>query len=950
MVFGGSFMKPPVRYPDVQEDARSPKDAGLISRGDLRQIRGTWRSLGQTCLFYSADRPSNNGLYSYHLILNRSIRRCNEILDVFVPEKPIEECHIEIIQAFKRCENEANRSYPERDIRVKNLTQFRPAFTSREMEKSIQAKIEQDRLDALEEDKYLPITTDLSLARVFGVSSLPDSWMSSPPFPSSSSSPPSTPSTPSPAAPRAISRGSVAQDVEAELRIICVESRKKYSQIKEHSERVIAKLIASNGNVPVEEVLAVVIVASETHNPKLVLPCLGCVQRLIMGQLVNTSKLLGTVVTYLHDRANDSDPTVQVKALQTILLLLTPSFAPLLTGSEIFMEQLLSACVILLGSDSGLVRHTAVACLRQVADFLIDEAGKAYRNLTADALENLGTGRDDSGSSRKGPSGSLMVEAMPVPDRLPSGNTALREHTEVHFDYYSFLSTTCALFRWVEHHVVNGLGEQQWGENGWWNWEGAPNAEDDQKWLPGYDQQGDGCWNQDTQYNHGGGDTNAWSGDGPWQGRAWTDQQQGSTDPQETPAPEPTSEEPATKKPRSASKSPDAPQPGGSTSFVNALRKLFKAKNAAPAKPPPSNTATTNNPSLWEAGKGPDNNKPQGGGALASLLAKQASGTSASSTAKAPSPGPSPGSPSGGPSDTELRKNVLTRLLSSDNAGELLEDPKVVEMLLQVASQLDETGLADLQKSVVKIITKLQSSSSAAANGGAGDLPPDQLAKRNACVERLKAILEGLRGLFLKRQEERINQGKASAAAAAAAQQSKAATTTTSTSNTSHSALASLLSGVSAQNQPIYDHKVWTGYVQRSGVNKAKVNLYATLPVHSLTTDMVAQLGNELNLKLRVPDNEVLHQRQIHSESSSLLLMKADSAADQAELNAQIAYFNGRSRSGVAKLERDGVHYAAFMIPPGPLAEKLIGSDNYKRCNPDDMATVCMITKSDTVH
>ncbi|EER20336.1 hypothetical protein Pmar_PMAR010071 [Perkinsus marinus ATCC 50983] len=159
MVVGGSFMKPPVRYPEVQEDARSPKDAGLISRGDLRQIRGTWRTINQTCLFYSADRPSNSGLLSFYQALNQSIRRCNEILDVFVPEKPIQECHSSIMAAFKRCEEEANLTYPERDVRVKNLTQFRPAFTSREMEERIREKIERDRLDALEEDKFLPITT-----------------------------------------------------------------------------------------------------------------------------------------------------------------------------------------------------------------------------------------------------------------------------------------------------------------------------------------------------------------------------------------------------------------------------------------------------------------------------------------------------------------------------------------------------------------------------------------------------------------------------------------------------------------------------------------------------------------------------------------------------------------------------------------------------------------------
>ncbi|KAF4691555.1 hypothetical protein FOZ60_015283 [Perkinsus olseni] len=429
-------------------------------------------------------------------------------------------------------------------------------------------------------------------------------------------------------------------------------------------------------------------------------------------------------------------------------------------------------------------------------------------------------------------------------------------------------------------------GDRNWEGGRWWNWEANPAA-------------AGGTWHEDS-----GSKEQQWTAGvvrdhgkkGKWQA---ADQQQQ----------------------RPAEQQGGAPPLGGD------------AKNAAAAKAPAKTATTTtdnNNPALWEEGKAPE--KPLGGGALTALLSKQAT----MSAAKAPSPVPSPGSPSNGQSDTELRKNVLTRLLASENAGELLQDPKVVEMLLQVASQLDESGLSDLQKSVVKIITKLQSSSSPTA--AATTLPPDQLAKRGACVERLKAILEGLRGLFLERQEKRISQASRTAAA----------TAKLSSSTPSHSHLASLLSGVSAQNQPIYDHKVWTGHVQRSGVNKAKVNLYATLPVNSLTTALVAQLGNELNLKLRVPDTEVLHQRQNHAESSALLLMKADSAADQAELNAQIAYFNGRSRSGVAKFERDGEHYAVFMIPPGQLAEKLIGSDNYKRCNPDDMATVCMITKSDT--
>ncbi|EER20334.1 hypothetical protein Pmar_PMAR010069 [Perkinsus marinus ATCC 50983] len=620
--------------------------------------------------------------------------------------------------------------------------------------------------------------------------------------------------------------------------------------------------------------------------------------------------------------------------------------------------------------------------------------GGGFSSATTPSIENYMHGSDWRGKWRQGGGGGVHIEPMKTAERQSAfsyqdgGSSMDHAPTErpgsggpVIVDWRKTAasgttppkrarpwSSSAAEPQWHSNHAKghhNHHHQVPWGDD----WQ------EQQQQHSGWQEGGGEEWQGDRHWEGRGGRWWNWEaehGDGPWQPEAWNDghkswddgrgpwqepgHQEGSTDQGDEPIPSGDDKtqqdvdqqgEPSTKKARSASMNSDGQQPG-STIFVNALRKLFQAKNAAAAAKAPTKTSPQSSPTVREKVQ----EKPLGGGALTALLAKQAVGPIAKAAATPTIP--SPGSPSNGQSDTELRKNVLTRLLSSENAGELLQDPKVVEMLLQVASQLNENGLADLQKSVVKIITKLQSASStappppdAAAATSSSTLSPDQLAKRDACVERLKAILEGLRGLFLKRQEERISKASASAAAAVVAATATKPGGLTSTTS-SHSALASLLSGVSAQNEPIYDHKVWTGYVQRSGVNKAKVNLFATLPVNSLLTALVAQLGNELNLKLRVPDTEVLHQRQNHTESSALLLMKADSAADQAELNAQIAYFNGRNRSGVAKLERDGDHYAAFMIPPGPLAEKLIGTDNYKRCNPDDMATVCMITKSDT--
>lgn len=323
------------------------------------------------------------------------------------------------------------------------------------------------------------------------------------------------------------------------------------------------------------------------------------------------------------------------------------------------------------------------------------EPMKAVERQSAFSYQDGGSSMDHAPTERPGSGGPVIVDWRKT---AASGTTPPKRARP--------WSSSAAEPQWHSNHAKGHHNHHQgpWGDD----WQ-----EQQQQQHSGWQEGAGEEWQGDRHWEGGGGRWWNWEaqhGDGPWQPEAWNDghkswddgrgpwqepgRQEGSTDQGDEPVPSGDDKaqqdvdqqgEPSTKKARSASMNSDGQQPG-STIFVNALRKLFQAKNAAAAAKAPTKTSPQSSPTVREKVQ----EKPLGGGALTALLAKQAVGpiAKAAATPTVPSPGkgdrwsistvidPSLGSPSNGQSDTELRKNVLTRLLSSENAGDLLQDPK----------------------------------------------------------------------------------------------------------------------------------------------------------------------------------------------------------------------------------------------------------------------------------
>lgn len=174
----------------------------------------------------------------------------------------------------------------------------------------------------------------------------------------------------------------LCQEVEAELRELCQECRKKFPIIKEYTERAILKIrhhrdaVESNGRgsgalpeFPLDEVLRAILMACETSQLRIVMVSLTCLQRLIHRQVLK-DETVAIVINLMKEQATNGDETVQLKVLQTIMA--TPSHMTLL--NELVVEQLMQLLYVLHNSPNASVHHTACAGLRQLAEHLADRA------------------------------------------------------------------------------------------------------------------------------------------------------------------------------------------------------------------------------------------------------------------------------------------------------------------------------------------------------------------------------------------------------------------------------------------------------------------------------------------------------------------------------------------------------------------------------------------------
>ncbi|KAI5676523.1 hypothetical protein M9H77_07473 [Catharanthus roseus] len=219
--------------------------------------------------------------------------------------------------------------------------------------------------------------------------------------------------------------------LEADLRALSTEARRRYPAVKDAAEHAILKLRSLSGPNEIahnEDILRIFLMACEVKTVKLSVIGLSCLQKLISHDAVAPSALKEILATLKDEIEADTDlirvegwenvdilvnsgntkhgemadETVQLKTLQTILIIFQSRLQP---DNEENMAQALGISLRLLESSrsSDSVRNTAAATFRQAVALIFDHVVCA---------ESLPTGKIGSGgyASRKFTSGgpSLM--------------------------------------------------------------------------------------------------------------------------------------------------------------------------------------------------------------------------------------------------------------------------------------------------------------------------------------------------------------------------------------------------------------------------------------------------------------------------------------------------------------------------------------------------------------
>ncbi|KAL3516234.1 hypothetical protein ACH5RR_023136 [Cinchona calisaya] len=179
--------------------------------------------------------------------------------------------------------------------------------------------------------------------------------------------------------------------LEADLRALSAESRRRYPSVKDAAEHAILKLRSLSSLSEIEEnedILRIFLMACEVKNVKLSVIGLSCLQKFIAHDAVAPSALK-EILTTLKDHGEMADDSIQLKTLQTILIIFQSRLQP---DNEENMAQALGICLRLLDSSrsSDSVRNTAAATFRQAVALIFDHV------LCA---ESLPTGKGGSGGS-----------------------------------------------------------------------------------------------------------------------------------------------------------------------------------------------------------------------------------------------------------------------------------------------------------------------------------------------------------------------------------------------------------------------------------------------------------------------------------------------------------------------------------------------------------------------
>ncbi|XAR64453.1 hypothetical protein NMG60_11024804 [Bertholletia excelsa] len=161
--------------------------------------------------------------------------------------------------------------------------------------------------------------------------------------------------------------------LESDLRSLSAEARRRYPAVKDGAEHAILKLRSLSSPSEIahnEDILRIFLMACEVRVVRLSVIGLSCLQKLISHDAVAPSALKEILAT-LKDHAEMADENVQLKTLQTVLIIFQSHLQP---ESEENMDQALGICLRLLESNrsSDSVRNTAAATFRQAVALVFD--------------------------------------------------------------------------------------------------------------------------------------------------------------------------------------------------------------------------------------------------------------------------------------------------------------------------------------------------------------------------------------------------------------------------------------------------------------------------------------------------------------------------------------------------------------------------------------------------
>ncbi|KAF2564483.1 hypothetical protein F2Q70_00018593 [Brassica cretica] len=165
--------------------------------------------------------------------------------------------------------------------------------------------------------------------------------------------------------------------LEADLRALSAEARRRYPAVKDGAEHAILKLRSSSSASDLssnEDILRIFLMACGVRNTKLSVIGLSCLQKLISHDAVEPSSLKEILDT-LKDHSEMAEENIQLKTLQTILIIFQSRLHP---ETEENMVLGLSICLRLLDNNRlPSVYNTAAATFRQAVAMIFDQVVSA---------------------------------------------------------------------------------------------------------------------------------------------------------------------------------------------------------------------------------------------------------------------------------------------------------------------------------------------------------------------------------------------------------------------------------------------------------------------------------------------------------------------------------------------------------------------------------------------